>query len=1024
MAEKDKYKPIWKVSPLKIARSGNRFTATWKVPSAALKNDADNRFTDLQIRWSLDFDGKKKDIVDVDATTNERATSNSQTYGEFTGNWGNWKKKPLSRSAFYPFSGGKKLDSIGVKVRGRRNYSSKYHNGPWTKEAEYKFYPPRKPSISIEYNESTRVISYTIKTDPGNDNYERYDTRYRVYVKRQGRKDLTVKSWQSSTATSISDTYDMDNAGIVWSSGTAAWFTVEAYSRGINGDSKDHAEKQYRVEWPDRPTINSISAAKAGRVQISVNVNSKNVDSVVLQRQRNLSPGTDPDGELWSDVANTENNGVVPYLYDLIGDAKSTDGLYTWYRVKAGGSGFTAYSEPMRADALFSSSQTATNDDVSILSVTPLKNGTSLKVVIGYNEDNRNTGTEVSWSTDPNAWKSAVQPKKFDFEWVDSPAVTGYAKTSDTAVVAGKTYYTRSGSGTTEDPYVYTAVQNPQTASIGTYYVKYTKSATVIIPELEDGKTYYISARRYLEGEDATTYTGYAPIVEEKPAEQPTSVTLVGPSSFVVRGEAIELTWTFDGSATQVGYDVHPSNNPKIGLAHGDDALGAATIPAEVYGDADSLNVVVTVRTGGDPIDSNAVTVGIADPPQIEIGVPATATAQPVGFEAYSAENTATLYCKCHLSGDSNIPEERPDGTHEQFPNDVVWADAVSPAWSQTTWSETVLRAQLSDAVDDAQDAYDEAADALSELQEGDEGYEEAVIAVANASAALSDAQAALAAHPSNGTVYMAEMQMADGIWLIDGAQYDVEATPTDNDTGLSGASQSAGFAVSWSHQAPAPSDGITVAVDSGSKVAVIALAAPNNAGEYDVYDLYRGTSDGFQLIRADLKLDSTVTDRYPAFGEQSYCVCLRTRDGDMDWKQYAYTLASDTTRFDWPSGNAEVKYNLAYSEQVAKRFEAREHLDGGTGGYYNAGVNKTGSYTAVMIDGYDDFGAMNDMASYPGACFCRTPDGKAFQCNVDTSVSTSGASPIGGMSFDITRMDLTSDYMVSAADIVEGQNA
>ena len=42
-----------------------------------------------------------------------------------------------------------------------------------------------------------------------------------------------------------------------------------------------------------------------------------------------------------------------------------------------------------------------------------------------------------------------------------------YALTEDEDIVAGKTYYTRTG---TEGAYVYTAVENPVKASLGTYY--------------------------------------------------------------------------------------------------------------------------------------------------------------------------------------------------------------------------------------------------------------------------------------------------------------------------------------------------------------------------------------------------------------------------------------------------------------------------------------------------------------------------------------------------------------------------
>lgn len=45
-----------------------------------------------------------------------------------------------------------------------------------------------------------------------------------------------------------------------------------------------------------------------------------------------------------------------------------------------------------------------------------------------------------------------------------------YTLTTDTDVVEGKTYYTRSGSGTSASPYVYTAVASPVKANLGTYY--------------------------------------------------------------------------------------------------------------------------------------------------------------------------------------------------------------------------------------------------------------------------------------------------------------------------------------------------------------------------------------------------------------------------------------------------------------------------------------------------------------------------------------------------------------------------
>ena len=51
---------------------------------------------------------------------------------------------------------------------------------------------------------------------------------------------------------------------------------------------------------------------------------------------------------------------------------------------------------------------------------------------------------------------------------IEVPAT--YGATADTDIVSGKTYYTRSGSGTDESPYIYTEVASPAKASLGNYY--------------------------------------------------------------------------------------------------------------------------------------------------------------------------------------------------------------------------------------------------------------------------------------------------------------------------------------------------------------------------------------------------------------------------------------------------------------------------------------------------------------------------------------------------------------------------
>lgn len=75
--------------------------------------------------------------------------------------------------------------------------------------------------------------------------------------------------------------------------------------------------------------------------------------------------------------------------------------------------------------------------------------------------------------------------------WYDAAFIVPvyYMLTSDTSIVTGKTYYTRSGSGTEQDPYVYTAVANPSAGSLSTYYEQYSDDVDISIKFDPSGDT-------------------------------------------------------------------------------------------------------------------------------------------------------------------------------------------------------------------------------------------------------------------------------------------------------------------------------------------------------------------------------------------------------------------------------------------------------------------------------------------------------------------------------------------------------
>lgn len=73
----------------------------------------------------------------------------------------------------------------------------------------------------------------------------------------------------------------------------------------------------------------------------------------------------------------------------------------------------------------------------------------------------------------------------------DVPSKNVYTKTTDTDLVSGKTYYTRTGSGTTESPYVYTEVSEPAKASLGNYYEITGSKVPMTIGDLKEGIKFY-----------------------------------------------------------------------------------------------------------------------------------------------------------------------------------------------------------------------------------------------------------------------------------------------------------------------------------------------------------------------------------------------------------------------------------------------------------------------------------------------------------------------------------------------------
>lgn len=89
------------------------------------------------------------------------------------------------------------------------------------------------------------------------------------------------------------------------------------------------------------------------------------------------------------------------------------------------------------------------------------------------------------------------------------PSSNVYGITSDEAVVSGKTYYTRSGSGTTESPYVYTPVDDPKTASIASYYEVTDVQFPFIMGDLKEAAKIFDRQQTQILSSNVASVTGY-----------------------------------------------------------------------------------------------------------------------------------------------------------------------------------------------------------------------------------------------------------------------------------------------------------------------------------------------------------------------------------------------------------------------------------------------------------------------------------------------------------------------------------
>ena len=726
-------RPAYMTTPKRQSGGSREMKVTWKNPSSATDRNNSARATGIKIVWDLVLvainDPKKTLVRHFDEAVGDNtlttATLNLNAFRprEFP-------KEIWTRDTFYPGTTDNTHEWTKMwclrTIRCGVYYTNAKGTGPGTVTAMNWQRPFATSVAKPVQNESTGHVDCKVATPKGDDHLEIHSGWWTRTVYDSRTKKTDVGHGKITRGASVNVAYDVaDREQLTYSQYVR--FTVSAFTRGYWGDSEVRTQTLY-VSYPNEPIISSVSIpSKNGSDKVTVLINTQQATSahpehpvtgVRLQVLRSTTYSTAAQvatvaDDEWTDIG-VQDDGECTALACTVGEVKPTADTYSWIRLKSWNQYENLhyrYSKPYRLKTLETKSPTAAGDGCTITKAEAGKDGTSIVVTTTYDEDNKNTGTEITWSQYKDAWTSTDQPESFEATWKSDTST--YTKNN-------KTYYR----GTVE----------------------------ITVRGLDPNTKYYFKARRYLDIEDKErTYSSWSNTKEcttladpdaasssnTKAKPRPDSVTLIVPN-FTPRGDDIPATWTFQPDSSdnidekladkQTGWELFvPKNtytvkratgsaaaqmNPEWSIASGEDAKGAYTIPYSVVlstmtkilgtldGVRDEMKLRVRVRTSGNWRESSTVTAHIADVPEL-MAYAQTVTKQPAWLEFYCNQK-ARLNVVVRAAGASG---EMPWGVGFQANGDTIWSGVVNPRWEDYDPTKTAQYAELLQDLADAQQA-------------------------------------------------------------------------------------------------------------------------------------------------------------------------------------------------------------------------------------------------------------------------------------------------------------------------------
>ena len=619
--------------------NGHTLTGTWEVPSALVDENNNRRATSLlhhTVFYTSDMVQReyfRYDELEADATTLSINLNDARVYGQ-----------TLTRDSFYPVTD-LMLTGLGIWIEPRNTKGQGLLDtgSLWIE-------PPPAPTIDeITFDKTNGHCTTTVRATEGDAYHERYDIYYRVTVRTRTGAVITA-SEGSSTSTEFNLSYDAsDYQNLEYNQ--CIKVTVEATARGYAGDSST-VSRNYYLAYPSRATITgtSISAKNStGKLTVGIRTNESTehpVDKITLEYIANTTfeNAEDITGS-WSD-AGIEDDGDCKALAMGVENLIPDRGKFTWIRVKtvhAHEGVLYRYSEYVRLKELETPPADLSADGAVILSAVSGEEGTSAIVLIGWNRsgEDDSVGTELTWATEEDTWKSTKDPESHEFTWDDGEIT-----------YQGVTYH---------------------------------GSAEITIKGLKEGEQYFIKARRYYEG-DTVSYGRYSSTATVVTSEKPAGI-VAHCNGYVVDGQPLSVYWTFSGNGIQKKWQIVKSNGTVI--ANGDGSTGSTQISAKrlkSLASNNTLTFTVQVSTGSGFVSSEELAVTILEKPTLTLTVATPLTAQPFSFTAQSSRPCDLIVNITALGASGQAPQ----GIRSQLGGDTIYSDIVSPHWTNGSATVTV----------------------------------------------------------------------------------------------------------------------------------------------------------------------------------------------------------------------------------------------------------------------------------------------------------------------------------------------